>query len=327
MNNKRVFGQYYTTHNPFDHILFKEWVELFISDINTVIEPFAGSNNIPYLLQSIGYNFTWKCYDIEPGTSVVNELNIEKRDTINNFPNDSTVSITNPPYLCKSSARRRKIDYPWQEDDLYKVCLSVMLENCDYVAAIIPESFITSNFHFERLWGIISLPYKMFDDTECPVCLAMFSPNGKNGKKIFSGNDFLGTIEELTNHQLMIGKSYNNWRFNDKRGTIGVKTVDSKKCADCHFFDGNEINDDDVKDTNRAFSKIYGLPFDVDKDLFIKKCNDVLNDYRAKTKDVTMTSFKGLRKDGKYRRRLDFATVRHILDFVLIDMENYQKLF
>ena len=34
-----------------------------------------------------------------------------------------------------------------------------------------------------------------------------------------------------------------------------------------------------------------------------------------------------LRKDGKYRRRLDFATVRHILDFVLIDMENYQKLF
>ena len=85
MNNKRVFGQYYTTHNPFDHILFKEWVELFISDINTVIEPFAGSNNIPYLLQSIGYNFTWKCYDIEPGTSVVNELNIEKRDTINNL--------------------------------------------------------------------------------------------------------------------------------------------------------------------------------------------------------------------------------------------------
>ena len=41
--------------------------------------------------------------------------------------------------------------------------------------------------------------------------------------------------------------------------------------------------------------------------------NELLATYREKTQDVFMTSFKGLRADGKYRRRLDFKTARAIL--------------
>lgn len=46
---------------------------------------------------------------------------------------------------------------------------------------------------------------------------------------------------------------------------------------------------------------------------FIKTCNKVLEEYRTKTNDIFLTSFKGLRSDGFYRRRLDYSTARLIV--------------
>ena len=66
-------------------------------------------------------------------------------DTILNYPVGYDVAITNPPYLAKNSATRRKLKYSYPEyEDLYQKCLEVMLEKTQFVAAIIPESFITS---------------------------------------------------------------------------------------------------------------------------------------------------------------------------------------
>ena len=48
-------------------------------------------------------------------------------------------------------------------------------------------------------------------------------------------------------------------------------------------------------------------------DLFINTCNRILNEYRVKTEDAFMAPFKNLRKDMKYRRRLDFATAKLIM--------------
>ena len=76
-----------------------------------------------------------------------------------------------------------------------------------------------------------------------------------------------------------------------------------------------------IKDTSRSFTRISGLPESIDRNEFISLCNIILEDYRQKTKDVLMTSFKGLRSDGKYRRRLDFRTVRCILNKALKQIE------
>ena len=314
---KRELGQYYTQTNPFIHPLFHEWMDL-VDKTTIFLEPFAGANNIVRLVAESGYEFPWKCYDIEPSmNNTCPEFEVEYRDTIENFPQGHNVCITNCPYLGKSSARRRKIDYPWEEDDMYKVCLRLMLDNCDYVAAIIPESFITARIHLDRLWGVISLTCKMFDDTECPVCLALFTPEGSSEIPVFSNELYLGTLEALRTCDLTGHTSTHKWIFNDKEGSLGVKTVDSQKTADCKFFYGENINPDSIKISSRAFTRVSGLPTDINRDLFIDKCNDLLTEYRELTKDVMMTSFKGLRQDGKYRRRLDFKTVRFILNKAL----------
>ncbi len=52
----------------------------------------------------------------------------------------------------------------------------------------------------------------------------------------------------------------------------------------------------------------------IDLDELLKCANEALDDYRLRTHDTLMTPFKGLRQDGRYRRRLDFAAARHLLD-------------
>lgn len=318
MSKKRELGQYYTIQNPFIHTLFKEWINLFQYEDIICLEPYAGANNIVKLVKECGYNIKWDCYDINPSKSnSVPEYIIKVNDSIINFPKDYKICITNPPYLGKSSARKRKIDYPWLEDDLYKVCLKLMLENCEYVAAIIPESFITANIHMDRLYGVISLTNKMFEDTNCPVCLALFTPNGSNNNtQIYRNDEYLGTIESLKKYELIedINGIKYNWVFNDKNGNIGVKTVDNQITNDCNFFYGELINPNDIKISSRAFTRISGLPENINRDEFITKCNNILEKYREQTKDVFLTSFKGVRQDGKYRRRLDFKTIRIILN-------------
>jgi len=317
--NKRELGQYYTVNNPFTYPLFKKWMcESYDGD--TILEPFAGSNNIPRLINESGYKCVWKCFDIDPSNmNTYPEYVVEQRDTISNFPDGYDVCITNCPYLGKSSAGRRKIDYPWTEDDLYKVCLNIILNSCEYAAVIIPESFITSRIYRDRLWGVISLTCKMFMDTECPVCLALFAPYKKDNVEIYSNDIYLGNLNELEDMDFKDIR-YNVWKFNDPFGSIGVKTIDNQMCDDCRFFNGNEINPELIKVSSRSFTRISGLPDNIDVHKFISLCNESLFEYRQKTKDVLMTSFKGLRTDGKYRRRLDFRTVRCIMDNVLKNM-------
>ena len=66
MSNKREYGQYYTVNNPFQHELFKKWMELAHKANDVILEPFAGANNILKLIEDAGYKCEWKCYDIDP---------------------------------------------------------------------------------------------------------------------------------------------------------------------------------------------------------------------------------------------------------------------
>ena len=311
---KKELGQYYTVKNPFNHKLFYEWLEYLTPDM-IFIEPFAGANNIVRLIQEIGVDNSWKCFDIEPSVNnVTPEYHIEKLDTIKNFPKGYNVAITNPPYLAKNSASRMGLPYPDTEyDDLYKLCLNIMLEHCDYVAAIIPESFVTSGLFINRLFGIISINECIFDDTDCPVCLALFTPS--KAVKYYVGKDYIGNITTLKKFNLeeyLTGEI--KWVFNDPNGKIGVKCVDNQIGDNIYFHHGEDIPSEDIKVSSRSFTRIGGLSNEIDVDEFIRQCNIILNEYRDKTHDVFLTSFKGLRKDGKYRRRIDFKTLRCIMN-------------
>ena len=144
-NLKRELGRYYTVNNPFTLKPFNDWF-VSIKDISVIIEPFAGTNNIPCLMNDAGFHYSWSCYDIIP--TIINkcpEFSVTENDSILNHPKKCKLVITNPPYLAKNSATRRNLKYPnTNHDDLYKECLEQMLLNSEYVAAIIPESFITA---------------------------------------------------------------------------------------------------------------------------------------------------------------------------------------
>lgn len=333
MNNinekKKLNGQFFTITNPFVSNSFYIWFESIPNEKKQkIIEPFAGSNNIVKMIDNLKlYDIEWHCYDIEPSEfNAVDYANVEKRDTIENFPliNNCYVAITNPPYLAKNSATRSGLPFKYNEyDDLYKKCLEVMLKNCEYVAAIVPESFITANLFHNRLKTVISLTCKMFDDTECPVCLALFSPeneiNLEYGFDIYKQGSItkIETYQEL--YKLVVKSNFNrdNWQFNDPRGNIGIICCDNTKEASIAFIIGDKISPDSIKTTSRAKTRVSGLPDNINLSEFLEKCNFVLEDYRKKTQDVFLTSFKGLRDDGSYRRRLDFDTAKNIMGYVL----------
>ena len=329
---KKLNGQFFTVTNPFISNPFYAWLESIPKEKKMeIIEPFAGSNNIVKMINDLRlFDIRWHCYDVMPPSyNAVPEVTVTKQDTIEDFPVIKNVylAITNPPYLAKNSATRSGLPFKYKEyDDVYKKCLEVMLNNCEYVAAIIPESFITANLFHSRLKTVISLTCKMFDDTDCPVCLALFSPEHEidkdHGFDIYKQGDItrIGTFKELDSFCVKSDCNRKKWVFNDKNGEIGLLCCDNTKNASIKFVRGELISPDCVKVSSRAKTRISGLPKDIDLDLFIEKCNEILVSYRSNTRDVFLTSFKGLRDDRMYRRRLDFDTAKNIMGSALEEM-------
>lgn len=319
--NKKLHGQFFTINNPFSDNAFFEWFNAIPNELKqNIIEPFCGSNNIVEMINSLNLCYpNWYCYDIVKNSyncTPENQINI--RDTIKNFPKEinAEIIITNPPYLAKNSASRSGLSFLYPEyDDLYKKCLEVMLKNSKYVAAIIPESFITANIFIDRLDRVISLNCRMFDDTECPVCLAMFSNKVSEDFEIFrQGNPKrIGTYKELEPNIVKSDFNKKEWKFNDPLGEIGLIAIDNTRSPSIEFVDGCLVDSVKIKSSSRSITRISGLPKNINLDKFIKECNIILNNYRKDTKDVFLTAFKGLRSDGYYRRRIDFDTAKNIM--------------
>ncbi len=309
--NKKANGQFFTTSNPFNHGLFLDWFESIPEKSKeTILEPFAGSGNITKMIGDIGFNSGWRCFDIQP-----EDRNIEKRDTIKHYPKGFDVAITNPPYLARNSATRSGLPYPITKyDDLYKECLNVMLRNNEYVAAIIPESFITSDLFQDRLFGVISLTYKMFDDTDCPVCLALFNSKDSDDFVIYSNNNKIGHYHKIRENMLN-PKIALDLSFNNPDGQIGLYGVDNTYGDSIKFVLGSDIDPSSVKPTSRAVTRIgINDNNNIDYRMLVNQANDNLSSFRDATQDLFLTAFKGLRKDNKYRRRLDYKNARSILD-------------
>lgn len=308
--NKRNLGQYFTKENVFDNPAFKAWAEECNLYNKTVLEPFAGSNNLIDILSLTKF----RSFDIEPKNE-----RVEKRDTIADFPKGYKICITNPPYLSKNSATRRGLDYPnTTYDDLYKHALSLCLDNCEYVAAIIPMSFLHCGELKGRLYSYVMLNKKVFDDTDHPVCLALFSPIVKYFNwdiKIFDNNEFIGALPNIhkaaKKHIDIYRKpKIKDIKFNAKNGKLGLIAIDNTKEASIRFCFGGEIDEKMIKSSSRNITKI-DIGIDVTQEL-INLLNGNLRIYREVTHDIFLSPFKGLREDGKTRRRISFSDVKEL---------------
>ena len=306
-DDKRAAGRFYTRHNPFNNRPFQSWAQNAGLPDNVVLEPFAGGNSLITMLRAAGLCDKAVSYDIAPANAKV-----WRRDTLLSFPRGYGVCVTNPPWLARNSATRRGLPFPQtMYDDLYKHCLSLCLSHCDYVAALVPESFIRSGLFFGgRLESFISLNSEMFGDTDHPVGLALFGRGGCSSPVIFCGNKELGKLERMRRHcPPVAGES--DIVFNAPDGNLGLLALDNTSGASIRFCTAAELADYPVRQSCRAITKIKvpGKPKIGAYNRFIEK-------FRKETRDVFLTAYRGLRKDGFYRRRLDYALARDIIGYV-----------
>lgn len=344
---KKEFGQFYTQQNIFELKPFKDWfLSIPKNKRQVILEPFAGGNGLVDMLFNANLISEFKSYDIEPRRS-----DVVKRDTIKRFPNGYFTVVTNPPFLAKNAATRKGLDYQLNEmdefNDLYLKALDTCLKGAEYVAIIIPESFIVSPLLKSRLKTVISLNIKkLFKDTEQPVCLALFNPEVQEDFSIYSNDEYIGefnslkkktykwlnkNVPEANSFKKNVENVYRDKRivFHSKEGQIGIVCIDATdKNKKISFVDGNLIDPKDVGYHSRLRTRIkidFPNNKELDKDFFISECNKVLNEYRKKTGDIFLNSFKGLRNDGLYRRRIDFITVRMIVNKVYFSIIKDEK--
>ena len=304
---KRTNGQYFTQYNPFDNQAFQGWSNECNLKDNIILEPFAGSNNLIKMLQEMNLCNNFISYDIEPKNE-----DVLFKDTLQDFPENCNICITNPPYLAQNSAKRRGLFYPETNyDDLYKFALDKCLKNCKNVGAIIPASFLNSKLFRDRLSHYILLNNKMFNDTEHPVCLALFKEQSDD-VELYEDKEFIGKLSELEN-KLPKSKHKIEMKFNDKVGKLGLIAIDNTTEPSIRFCNGNDINPDKISNSSRSITRIS---IDCDVEKLIRNLNEMLNEFRKDTHDIFLTPFKGLRKDLKYRRRLDYALARNIINQV-----------
>jgi len=306
VNNKRTQGQYFTQYNPFRNDGFLEWAESCNLKNETILEPFAGANNLINMLKNMELCNDFISFDIEPKNN-----DVKYKNTLTDFPKNYNVCITNPPYLAQNSATRRGLFYPQtRHDDIYKYALELCLRNCKNVAAIIPASFLNANIFRNRLSYYILLNTKMFDDTDCPVCLALFKEDSDD-VKIYD-EQYVGLLSDLEK-KIPQGKNV-EMQFNSPIGNLGLIAIDNTKEASIKFMEGAKIPASKISVSSRAITRIQ---IDFSLDTLINKLNDRLSQFRAETNDIFLTPFKGLRKDNKYRRRLDYALARKLIGEVV----------
>ena len=302
---KRSNGQYYTARNPFEHPAFREWASAAGLPGGHLLEPFAGSNSLVTYLSKMGLCRDFTSFDIEPAGAEV-----EYRDTIADFPSGYDICVTNPPWLAKNSATVRGIPFPDSPfDDLYKVALDRCMDNCAFVAALVPESFIRTGLFTDRLFAFVSLTAGIFEDTGHPVGLALFTESSNcPAARVWSGNRYIGELGALEQMRPLPQKDGPPVSFNRPDGNVGLIALDNTVGPSIRFCDASELAGYRVKQTGRHITKLF-----VDGSIRLEKWNEFLKDFRVKTGDVLMTSYKGIRKDGKYRRRLDWQLARGII--------------
>lgn len=320
MSKKRDLGQFFTKHQ----IWLQPQVIEFISKVNkdTVLDPFAGGGD---LLKSVTNVFSknTKGYDIDK------TLAWEWNDSLLTIPQTEAMIITNPPYYAKHTAFTKKSpSYRYFEESVYDNLYQIALEKClvasDYVVAIIPESFLVANVLLDRLQSITVLEENPFEDTTVPVCVVCYGKEATtlDEIKVYKGSTYCLTLKELLSYEKKPSGRL-RVRFNDIQGQLGIRCIDGVGLEDnIRFCLPSELDYDISKiNKNSRFITVASLDYEGDIHQVIEVSNRILNQYRMITQDLSMLPFRSNKKNGVRRRRVDFKTVRAILEEAIIELK------
>lgn len=313
---KRSLGQFFTINDFWlkDHILS------FIKSTGTEIafDPFAGGGDLLNVAQKIGFKKI-------KGLDIDKSLNWEQNDSLLNIPKiDNSIILTNPPYLTNYSAKRKGIYENVKKyfticeyDDIYQLAIEKCLTN-DFGIMIIPETFINSKFPKNRLSSITVIEDQLFNDTENPICVICFDNKNKTYDYIdvYKNNEQIGKLGYFEKLRRAPHKNI-YMKFNAPKGQIALRAVDTTNPKKPISFMRPEEIDYDLANIKYSSRLITLIEVNADNDAvdkIIQHSNNSLFDFRKKTYDILLSPFKGNKKNGERRRRLDYMTARSFLE-------------
>ena len=141
---------------------------------------------------------------------------------------------------------------------MYQFTLDTCLESASYCVMLIPESFITCRYGKSRCDAILSLRGGLFEDTDCPVCLALFSSHGREGGPLIysNGGKLLGALDSIRREsERLIGNKANPIKMNDSDGDCSLIAIDSTSGRGIRFAGREAVRREDVKASSRALTR------------------------------------------------------------------------
>jgi len=287
-----------------------------------LLDPFAGDGHLIETIKSdpmLGKQVKLATgFDIQGSNWPIN-------DSLVSIPNPTrAVIVTNPPYLANHSAKRKGVDLlvakyfaNSAQKNLYRIALENSLASADFVVAIIPETFLLSTFPKHRLALAVVIQDSLFGDTDAPALVACFTKDDCANAHIFTGNQSIGTLSEI----LALRESTAPKRtivFNDPKGRIGLRAVDgSDGESPIAFMPASKFqySSNKVMVSSRLMTYL-DMPElrDDEIDSIIIRANAALKKIRKDSGDLVLAPFKGNDKNGRRRRRLDYALARKLLN-------------
>lgn len=319
-NTKKNLGQFYTTNT-------KKILQGFEIPKDIIIcEPFTGTGELIEYAKSKGAS-KFEMYDIDPKY----ELTIE-RDTLNDPPNFSGKFIfTNPPYLARNKSLLKTVYDKYNQNDLYKCFIRILINNvCEGGIIIIPLNFWSSirkcdqdlRRDFLNIYSIDrvnAFEERVFDDTSYTICSFLFRKN-KNNKVIpfhfFPSNKVMYFCMK---NSLIGGEIYEEV----KSDYIVKRWVSEENCNTCiilNALDSGSVNGKNIsleisdtpiksKESDRTRASIIITPeISLERQvLLVKQFNEYINAQRLLYNSMFLSN---------YRESKDFARKRISFDLV-----------
>ena len=104
--------------------------------------------------------------------------------------------------------------------------------------------------------------------------------------------------------------------FNTKNGNICINTGDNTKDKkNIKFHNSNWKSSFDVKTSDRHKVKLLIQNIEVNDEI-ISKLNNKIQELRENNCDYLWSSFKGVSQTGHFRKRLNFQTIKRIINSI-----------
>ena len=321
--DKVSLGSFYTTKSGWLTDQVRRFLEKALSESNGILlDPFAGDG---HLLEAIKSDSVLGAQvELATGFDIQGDL-FPINDSLVAIPNPKrAVIVTNPPYLANHSAKRKGVDQlvakyfdGSTQKNLYRIALEKALDSADYVVAIIPETFLLSTFPKHRLELAVVIQDSLFGDTDAPALVACFTKESCADAHIFTGNQSIGNLSEILALRDSIAPKQ-KIVFNEPTGRIGLRAVDGSdgKSPIAFVAAVDFIYPAESVAVSSRLMTYLDLPEFSDAEIskLIAKANAVLSQIREASSDLVLAPFKGNDKNGRRRRRLDYALARRVLN-------------